>query len=168
LLNKDYPNAIEDFNKSIKFKSDNANAFAHGGATQYMSYTMADASGNWALSCIGLVPNDMVTATATDLNGNTSEFSLNSDIITSVQNSTSDNEMINVYPNPSCDYMIVSGIGSENAFITLISPDGREVVMPCRMISENTAFVDLNNNKPASGLYFIKTRIGNVIKVVIK
>jgi len=158
-------NASPDGIRIEIFMSDNGNMFGYGGATQYVGFTTSDASGNWTYIGTGVNPTGMITAIATDVSGNSSEFSQNADV--TVSNPLIETTDFAVYPNPADDYMIVSCMGSENTFITMVSPDGREVVMPCRMISKNTAFVDLNN-KPASGLYFINASSGNVIKVVIK
>ncbi|MEW6049744.1 MAG: hypothetical protein AB1644_01595 [Candidatus Zixiibacteriota bacterium] len=46
-----------------------------GEGKTYLGSTNPDALGNWSLTVLGLVVGDSVTATATDLNVNTSEFS---------------------------------------------------------------------------------------------
>ena len=58
------------------FKSD-ADPSGYGEGMTLLGSLLADGSGNFAISIGGLEPGDLVTATATDSDGNTSEFSEN-------------------------------------------------------------------------------------------
>ncbi|MCZ2337542.1 MAG: hypothetical protein LC127_04945 [Chitinophagales bacterium] len=54
------------------FKSDGANFFNHGGAQQYLGYTIVNnSSGTWDFIGTGATQGDKITATATDIKGNT-------------------------------------------------------------------------------------------------
>lgn len=117
------------------FKTDNANIYSHGDAIAYLGSATVDGTGNWAFNCTGLTTSDMVTATATDMLGNTSEFALNADIVTSVkENNESTVNEIHVFPNPSKDFIWISGL-SENSEIIISDYTGRVVN---RQKAENT------------------------------
>lgn len=89
------PNGI----KIELFKSDN-NATGYGEGKEFIGSAIANGSGNWSFNCSCLSPADMITSTATDLKGNTSEFSLNSSIVLEVNNISLDTELL-LYPNPA-------------------------------------------------------------------
>jgi hypothetical protein len=55
----------------------NPDPTGYGEGEIYLGATTPDASGNWSTVIAGLNPGDYVTATTTDVNMNTSEFSLN-------------------------------------------------------------------------------------------
>lgn len=75
------------------FISDNAQGKAFIGAAT------ADAAGTWSFNCSCLAVTDKVTATATDLSGNTSEFYFDSSLVTQIIEHVS--ESVSIYPNPS-------------------------------------------------------------------
>jgi hypothetical protein len=56
----------------------NPDPTGYGEGETYLNATTPDAAGNWSAIISGLNPGDSVTATTTDLNLNTSEFSFNS------------------------------------------------------------------------------------------
>ena len=53
----------------------NRDPTGYGEGALYLDYTTPDATGNWSVVVTGLSPSDSVTATTTDMNSNTSEFS---------------------------------------------------------------------------------------------
>ncbi len=129
------------------FKSDGANTFNHGDAITYLGSTTVDSFGNWTFNCSGLTSSDIVTATATDLNGNTSEFALNSNIITTINKINNNN--ISVFPNPSKDYIYVNGL-TENSELILTDCTGRELINQKTNIGTS-----INIEKLTSGIYFL-------------
>jgi hypothetical protein len=62
---------------TIEIFKANPDPTGYGEGETYLGATTPDASGNWNVIVTGLNPGDYVTATTTDLNMNTSEFSLN-------------------------------------------------------------------------------------------
>ncbi len=109
------------------FKSDGANMFNHGGALTYLGYTtVSNSSGNWDFVGTGANAGDQITATATDIMGNTSEFAANFGMITSVEENFIPNDF-SVYPNPATDKLqIAFSVESEKQIsIKLYSPEGK-------------------------------------------
>ncbi|OFY87976.1 MAG: hypothetical protein A3F72_08375 [Bacteroidetes bacterium RIFCSPLOWO2_12_FULL_35_15] len=108
------------------FKSNGTNMFNHGDATAYLGNTIvADGSGNWNFNCTGITTSDMVTATATDLQGNTSEFAQNSGITVGIKENNSSNEYT-VYPNPLSDQLsiVFNNVSEKQVKIDLYSITG--------------------------------------------
>lgn len=68
-------------------------------AQKFIGRTSTNSSGEWTITTTDLLPTEYVTATATDLQGNTSEFSGNT--IVGVENqSIETSQNINLFPNP--------------------------------------------------------------------
>lgn len=87
------------------FKTNDANLFGHGGATQYLGETViTDPSGNWSLVCTGVAGGERLTATATDVQGNTSELALNSSLVVGMEEAVVTQEL-SIYPNPANDHV---------------------------------------------------------------
>ena len=57
----------------------------YGEGALYLGSTTPDAAGNWNITVTGLVIGDTVTATTTDMNMNTSEFSQNNSVILGIE-----------------------------------------------------------------------------------
>lgn len=128
------------------FKTDNASTFNHGDAIAYLGSTTADASGNWAFNCTGLTVSDMVTATATDLLGNTSEFALNTGIVTSINYNGEEKNYFQVYPNPANSFVQVSGL-TGGADLIISDCSGRRVCRKhiCEERLNDKAMIDISN-----------------------
>jgi hypothetical protein len=79
----------------------NPDPTGYGEGEIYLGATTPDASGNWGTVVTGLNPGDYVTATTTDLNMNTSEFSLNYmiDYITVVSPNGGENVLVESIQN---------------------------------------------------------------------
>ncbi|MGD8979003.1 MAG: T9SS type A sorting domain-containing protein [candidate division WOR-3 bacterium] len=60
----------------------------YGEGQTYLGFTNPTGTGNWTAVVTGLVANDTVTATATDMNLNTSEFAQNFVVVTGVEENT--------------------------------------------------------------------------------
>ena len=152
------------------FKSDNANMFAHGDATEYLGFTTANAAGNWTFTTNTLTISDNVTATSTDLLGNSSEFAQNTSIILNIDNNLiSDNDLnICVFPNPASSLIQIKLSNTEKREIslTLYNISGKKVKEI--ITKESEAIIDISNLK--SGLYGISV-IGkniNYMKTFVK
>jgi parallel beta-helix repeat protein len=99
------------------FKSDNSIS-GYGQGKKFIGYAIANGSGNWSFSCSGLSPADIITSTATDLSGNTSEFSLNISITVGI-NEVSMIENVVLYPNPSNGKLYIE-LGNQNRWNELL------------------------------------------------
>lgn len=152
------------------FKSNGTNMFNHGDATAYLGNTIvADGSGNWSFNCTGLSSSDKVTATATDINGNTSEFAQNSSITVDVKENTTNDELV-IYPNPANDQLTitVNALNEKQLKISLYSVTGKLIkVIENKKISTGKQELkyDLSGLMLDQGLYFLDiTENGNSSK----
>lgn len=146
------------------FKSDNSNIFNHGDAIAYMGSATVDGSGNWNFSCAGLTATDMVTAIATDLSGNSSEYALNADIVTAIKenNDLVENGIV-IFPNPSSNVVWISGV-SKNDKISLIDYTGREV--QTQTASGEKVILDIKNLP--NGIYILNIESENKFAAKLK
>lgn len=100
-------------------------AVNHGEGQTFIGRTICDASGNWMFMGSGASDGMLITATATSVNGSTSEFGENYTVITSLQE---DNEQfVSVYPNPSNDHILISAPGAGIRGVSVFAFDGRKV-----------------------------------------
>jgi|GEM_PF-4855665 len=67
-------------NSTIELFISDDDASGYGEGKTYIASTASDGGGNWSTTLTGVSASDKLTATATDQNGNTSEFSLNKSI----------------------------------------------------------------------------------------
>jgi hypothetical protein len=75
-----------------------SNDFGEG--AEFLGVATPDVSGSWSASLPGLHHTDRITATATDENGNTSEFSRNISVATGMNEETAILGSLQVFPNP--------------------------------------------------------------------
>jgi parallel beta-helix repeat protein len=146
------------------FLSGNSNNFGHGGANEYLGYTTADASGNWSFIQAGVASGWVLTATATDANGNTSELSLNVDITTTLP-TVDHTPGFCIFPNPASEFITISGIEDGNTSLTLVYPDGREIAMSTNNLSNQTVSYNLKSMSIAPGIYFLRTEQNHLVQV---
>lgn len=129
----------------------------HGEGQQWLGQTLCDASGNWMFFASGLQEGMLVTATATSVDGNTSEFSANYMVIASVSGDISPEVL--VYPNPCRDYlMIVIPAGQIRSF-AVITAGGKRVYQK-NNINDNSFNWNFGNTLQ-SGLYFAEIELTN-------
>jgi titin len=150
------------------FKSNGANTYNHGGATAYLGDTIiVNSSGNWSFHCTGLSGSDMVTATATDIHGNTSEFAENSGITVGVKEITS-NKGFSVYPNPASSEIEVS-IGQEAvSSIEIYNLLGEMIYTTSNVKQQTTNEIDISSFPVGAYFIEIKTEKGYEIKKFVK
>lgn len=147
------------------FEADGMNLFGHGDPVTFLSGATAAASGNWNLICSGVVPPAKVTATATDLLGNTSELSLNADVITGIfpaEEKLSAEQFV-FYPNPAREYLHVSILNPEFSEYTLelISVSGSNSAFPAVLLTMQHSAINLHSLNIQNGVYFVKLLSGN-------
>ncbi len=138
---------------------------------------MSDGSGNffWAGSIESPFIN--ITATATDVNGNTSEFSTPA-IVTSVNNRNQTQKpesfvLFQNYPNPFNPETVINFDIPQNAYVTLKIYNllGEEVTTlleedkPSGSYSISWSGRDYNGNKVAAGIYLYELRADNFVSI---
>jgi hypothetical protein len=75
-----------------------SNDFGEG--AEFLGMATPDPSGNWSVSLPGLNTSDIITSTATDENGNTSEFSKNVSVATGINEGKAIIGSLQIFPNP--------------------------------------------------------------------
>lgn len=142
------------------FKSDGGNLFHHGDAIEYLGFTtIEDNTGNWFFRCTGLNSGDLVTATATDLKGNTSEFSSNSSVVVGIQELFLNSEY-GFFPNPASDNVSINFTTSyaKDITINLYSITGQKIAnLANGKYPKGTYSLNYNlvKNGVTAGVYFI-------------
>ena len=113
---------------------DNSNA---GQGKVFVGSVIPDSNGNWSLATNSLIETDVVTATSIDEKGNTSEFSQNLQLITSVENIFNVLDNVNLYPNPCTEELRIKT--KENKIsVTIFDNNGKQI--------KNTFFVEKNTD----------------------
>lgn len=143
-----------------------------GEGKTYVDYAIPDISGNWSVHLSGVNPGDMITCTATDASGNTSEFSHNAfvDTYTGISNDEL-KEYISVHPNPFSDFTILDFdfLPENNYSIALFNSVG-QLMKSIDNIDAGNVIIRKENLK--SGFYFLQLRRNNEVmgysKVVIE
>ena len=103
-----------------------------------------------------------IVATATDANGNTSEFGVNVSYTLSV--SQFENQMVRIYPNPVTDKLFIQSPSSRNFNLKLVNSLGQLVMSQ----ESNSASAELNLSSLSSGLYFLNIADDNKNSQTIK
>lgn len=140
------------------FKSNGSNMFNQGDAVQYLgSTTVTDNLGNWSFACTGLGLSDMITATATDIKGNTSEFSSNSGLVVGVNEVTRSYDYT-VYPNPATTEIQISfAVDAEKQIsIHLYSLTGQWIaLLENKTFAAGNYSLSYNLSSYPQGMYFL-------------
>ncbi len=138
----------------------------YGEGALYLGVTNADAGGNWTASVPNLIIGDTVTATTTDMNGNTSEFGQNVSVVSSIQEDQARKPMQYALsqnsPNPFSQVTQIGFSVLKTTYVELMIYDvsGRCVkVLATGLHSAGTYTVywdgtDENNQHVSSGVYF--------------
>lgn len=122
-----------------------ANLSSNGDGKTYIGFTIPDNSGNWSGVFNGISGGDEITSTATDENGNTSEFSTNFSTLVNVSSHKLYGN-INVYPNPTDGIIFIDG---ENIrYIEISDIAGKIIYMG------NNSKIDINNFP--NGIYLLE------------
>lgn len=90
-----------------------------------------------------------IVATATDANGNTSEFGVNVSYTLSV--SQFENQMVRIYPNPVSDKLFIQTPASNKYHLKLVNTLGQAVLSQ----NHNSTSVELDVSDLSKGLYFL-------------
>jgi len=131
----------------------------------YLGYCLADASGNWKDTITGLSSEEMLVCTATDLEGNTSEFSIPTPLWEKPVTSPASYSM-NVYPNPVINTAEINFYlpCTENTQIWLADFTGKKLfIISDKKFPAGINTLILTKNSLTPGLYFILLEKNNSI-----
>ena len=150
------------------FVSDN-DALGYGEGQVYLGSASVSGDGNWDFYVSGVDDSSLITTTATDAYGNTSEFSANFQTIVGISNKISANNEFVIYPNPfQSECFITNNLSeSENYQVSISDISGKEL----RTFSSSEKVIKWNGKSNDgidlnSGIYFIKIQSGNDVKVL--
>jgi len=115
----------------------------------FLGACLVDGSGNWKDTLSGLTLADNIVATATDLNGNTSEFSVAMPLL--VKTNLENDFQVEVFPNPTHDYTTIRLNKSGVYVIELMDVTGK-VIRSLEMENE----IKIYTGDLESGMYLIK------------
>lgn len=145
--------------------------FNHGEGKTYLGSTTPDPSGNWSIFVSNLTTSNKVTATATDENGNTSEFSLNTDVIVGLEENESISHSLTIYPNPAKETFTISyELNTQSDVeVSLFNIYGKRI----KTVSEGTIMsgtnkLKINSRSFPAGLYFLTLKKDNQLITVKK
>jgi len=110
----------------IEFFISDTTYMGQGQGKKYLGSALCDASGNWMFGGTDAVNTDIITATATDLFGNTSEFSNVREMLVDIENRDGSPQDDLIYPNPADDLINISLTADKASVysVKLISPSG--------------------------------------------
>lgn len=149
------------------FVSDNENLLSHGYASKYLGFTTADANGNWIFNGMGANIGDKITATATDVRGNTSEFALNYGMIAGIENE-GNTLSFQYYPNPANHQLRVEWKEPllNNIQVEVLSMYGQAVYF--KKTSSSLNALTIPTNQLENGMYLLIIKEGSKPKKSIK
>lgn len=146
-----------------------------GQGKKYLGSALCDANGNWMYGGNKAVSGDIITATATDKNGNTSEFSAVKGMIVNIDDKNRNRDDYIIYPNPVDDMLnITFKVQNASAYaINLFAANGNLVQeLDDNYYRTGTYRLSFNLIKSlAEGVYYVKLINNNqsiTKKVIIK
>jgi len=128
------------------------NQFDRGEGKTYLGKAIANASGEWFFYGEGITDGELLTATATDISGNTSEFCPNFTVIVSVED-FSKLETIQLYPNPAENYIFIESNSTIHS-LRIFSNNGNEISVKTEQIDFLKTKIIFPSSLPA-GIYHI-------------
>ncbi len=142
------------------FKSNNNNFLHHGGAIEYIGSTLVNPNGTWSFSTNLISSADVITATATDTMGNTSEFNTIQSITVGVP-TISQSDDFNIYPMPVNNTFTLSYALDKpsDLLISIYSVDGKKVADlydQTAMQGENRFTFNVDYLHLKQGMYYVK------------
>lgn len=148
------------------FRSSSDILFAHGEGKTFLGSAIPDATGAWSCTVNGVVNGDEITSTATDADGNTSEFSEN--LVTTVGIDENENDLYSVqlFPNPAHQFVQINTnfpAGTE-AEILITDISGKTILT--NEFQSNHKLISVQDL--SSGIYFISLRMEEQIVSIKK
>jgi parallel beta-helix repeat protein len=128
------------------------NQFGRGEGKTFIGKAIANSAGEWFFYGEGIADGELLTATATDITGNTSEFCPNLAVTVSVKESSTLNTIL-LYPNPVKDDFYVESNAPVKS-IRIFSQNGSEIFAE----TEQAGLLKTNIVLPASlpsGIYHV-------------
>jgi len=135
-----------------------SNGFGEG--AEFLGIATPDPSGHWSVSLPGLLVSDVITSTATDENGNTSEFSQNISVVTGIASEESIARSLEVFPNPVQGCCTISFASPKNYhFDWMICTIRGDEILSGQAISSGKFSYQwcgqtMNGVKSSDGIYF--------------
>ncbi|MBI4649121.1 MAG: right-handed parallel beta-helix repeat-containing protein [Bacteroidia bacterium] len=133
--------------------------FLYGEGKIYLGNTAPIANGDWNIVVPGVSEGEEITATATDMNGNTSEFSLCSSVILNTREIKlpSGKEGFHIYPNPAGNELTITGNFPEGIIMISIFNLFGQTIYEIFTETENTEnIVRINISDFVSNIYILK------------
>jgi len=151
------------------------NLFNYGDGKQFIGTAIPDTSGNWTYFGPGAQAGEIITSTATNSCGSTSEFSANFNVVTGMTESNKSNTSFNVYPNPANDRLYIQFASDRNSeiFVCIIDVFGRKVYSTDKTdTSAGINYQEINVSSISQGIYFLQIREKDKLcctqKIIIK
>ena len=153
-------------NTVIEIFQSNGNPYDRGEGIVHLGSTIPNATGYWEIIAEGAQSGTLVTATATDNMGNTSEFGPNFLVITNLSEFIQ-HQTLNIYPNPSGHLFSVES-NQDITNISIFSITGSHIEAQIQ-IDKNIAAVTLPKDI-ASGTYTIRCTLsdGQIINSIFQ
>ena len=152
------PNDIIDVFRNEKCLSDSCQG------EMFLGEAIADANGEWILVTTNEV-NKIVSAVATSEDGNSSPFSSCKSIINSTSLEKIEENNINIYPNPTSDYLFISSTKNDIQKIEIFNQVGQLI-----MTKSKDRLTFLKVNLFTKGKYYLRITFPNsiILKSVTK
>ncbi|MBW7935759.1 MAG: T9SS type A sorting domain-containing protein [Flavobacteriales bacterium] len=131
-----------------------------------MGYTIVNnSSGTWDFIGTGATQGDKITATATDIKGNTSEFSANFEMIVGVEENNESNDF-SVFPNPTSDILHLDFTTDQEreVNVSLYALTGQRIMQLDNLhLPAGHHILNYNVSSIAKGMYLLKIEDGNLV-----
>jgi hypothetical protein len=132
--------------------------FNHGEGKSFLGSTNPDNSGAWAIVVPGIIATDVITATATNSNGNTSEFALNKEVVVGINEYDLLTSTLVISPNPaietlSISYELTNPTSVELSLLNIFGENITTIFKGEQLKGKNE--IKMNIEKLPSGFYFI-------------
>lgn len=148
------------------FKAEPPSLFNFGEGKTYYGRTSPDSSGHWSIVVNGLTVGDPVASTATDANGNTSEFSENVTTIVGIKEVDSKTLSPTIFPNPNSGKFSLSG-GLNLYSVEVYNVLGIQIYQADLRSNANTP-VAIDMSDHVDGVYFIQLRANETVYAAMK
>lgn len=126
----------------------------NGEGQTYIGHTHPESNGDWMYYGLGINDGQLITATATNKSGSTSEFAQNFTIIASVNNQFIEHRF-QIYPNPSTDNISIRNKKQENIeSFKVFSIHGKLIYEKTTI--ESSKYIWNFGNSISAGRYFIQ------------
>jgi len=136
-----------------------SNFLNYGDGKTYIGNTNPDCCGLWTYFGPGVTAGEVITATATNACGSTSEFCQNFTVVLNNSNINEEFKMLNIFPNPAQDFIYIETTALIES-LNICDALGREILCTHKI---NKGKFDISSLK--SGIYFIKVKCDDEILI---